>query len=48
MLNMMFKLSQSAQMNWKKQKGFNDLAKLIEGVGFTVGIEVIQQTKIAA
>ena len=40
MLHMMFKLSECAQKNWCKQRGFNYLAKVIIGVKFRDGIEV--------
>ena len=40
MLHMMFKLSQCAQKNWRRQRGFDYLAKVITGVKFKDGIEV--------
>jgi len=42
MLHMMFKLSQCAEKKWRKLRGFNDLAKVIEGVKFKDGIEMKQ------
>jgi len=48
MLHLMFKLSQCAEKNWRKLRGFNDLPKVIEGVPFKDGIEIIQPQKIAA
>lgn len=40
MLHMMFKLSQCAERKWRKLRGFNTLAKVIEGVQFKDGFEV--------
>ena len=48
MLHMMFKLSQCAEKNWHKLRGFNYLAKVIEGVPFKDGIEVNKNDSIAA
>lgn len=39
MLEMMFKLGQCAEKNWRKLRGFSYLAKVIEGVKFKDGIE---------
>jgi len=48
MLHMMFKLSQCAEQKWIKLRGFDYLAKVIEGVKFKDGIEVISNNQIAA
>ncbi len=48
MLHMMFKLSQSAELNWRKLRGFNYLAKVIEGVPFKDGIEINKSDQVAA
>lgn len=48
MLHMMFKLGLCAQKNWRRQRGFNYLAKVITGVKFKDGIEVTESTKVAA
>ena len=48
MLHMMFKLGQCAEKNWRKLRGFDYLAKVIEGVQFSDGIEVIPEIRIAA
>ena len=40
MLHMMFKLGMCAEQNWRKLRGFDYLAKVIEGVQFRDGIEV--------
>ena len=48
MLHMMFKLGQCAQKNWRKLRGFVYLAKVIEGVKFIDGEEVIQPNQVAA
>jgi len=45
---MMFKLGQCAQENWRKQRGFAYLAKVINGIAFKDGIEVISNDQIAA
>jgi len=48
MLHMMFKLGQCAQNNWRRLRGFNDLAKVIGNIQFKDGIEVISNDQIAA
>jgi putative transposase len=48
MLHMMFKLGQCAQKNWRRQRGFNYLAKVITGVKFRDGIEVTKSNQVAA
>jgi len=48
MLHKMFKLSQCAQKNWRKLRGFNYLAKVITGVQFKDGIEVTKANQKAA
>ncbi len=48
MLHMMFKLGQCAQKNWRRQRGFNYLAKVITGVQFRDGIEVTESNPAAA
>ena len=48
MLHMMFKLGQCAEKNWRKLRGFDYLPKVIEGVQFSDGIEVIPEIRIAA
>jgi hypothetical protein len=48
MLNMIFKLGQCAQKNWRRMRGFNHLAKVIQGVQFKDGEEVIKVDQIAA
>src|SRR5207245_117316 len=40
-LAMVFKLVEGAQKNWRRIDGHNQLPKLIQGVRFTDGIEVI-------
>ena len=40
---MMFKLGECAEKNWRKLRGFDYLAKVIEGIQFKDGIEVIQK-----
>jgi len=48
MLHMMFKLGQCAQKNWRRQRGFDYLAKVITGVKFRDGIEVTESNRVAA
>jgi len=48
MLHMMFKLGQCAQENWRRLRGFNSLGKVITGVKFRDGIEVIKVNEVAA
>ena len=48
MLHMMFGLSQCAQKNWRRQRGFDYLAKVITGVKFKDGIEVTAGQQAAA
>jgi len=37
---MVFKLVDAAQKSWRRLDGHNQLPKLVQGVGFTDGIEV--------
>ena len=48
MLHMMFKLGQCAEKKWRKLRGFDYLAKLIEGIQLLGGIEAIPEIRIAA
>jgi len=48
MLHMMFKLSQCAEKRWRKLRRFDYLAKVIEGVKFSDGEEVISENRNAA
>jgi transposase-like protein len=48
MLHMMFKLGQCAEKKWRRLRGFNYLAKVITGVKFKDGIEVIDVDQVAA
>tara|TARA_B100001778_G_scaffold176255_1_gene145029 strand:+ start:188 stop:1345 length:1158 start_codon:yes stop_codon:yes gene_type:complete len=41
MLHMIYKLGQCAQKNWRRQRGFNYLAKVVQGVKFRDGEEVV-------
>ena len=45
---MMFKLGQCAQKNWRRLRGFDDLAKVITGVKFNDGVEVTNVDQAAA
>ncbi len=48
MLHMMFKLSQCAEKKWRKLRGFSYLGKVITGIKFKDGIEVIANNQVAA
>ena len=48
MLHMMFKLGQCAENNWRRLRGFDDLAKVITGVKFNDGIEATNVDQAAA
>jgi transposase-like protein len=48
MLHMIFKLGECAQKNWRRQRGFSYLAKVIIGVRFKDGIEVNSDNQVAA
>ena len=47
MLSMVFKLGMSAEKNWRRLRGFQWLAKVIDGVKFQDGIEVQQPERKA-
>ena len=44
MLAMIYKLGMSAEQRWRRTRGFNSLAKVIEGVKFRDGVEVNSDT----
>jgi transposase-like protein len=46
MLAMIYKLGQSAERSWQRLRGFEWLAKVIDGVRFSDGIEVKLQTRV--
>lgn len=48
MLHMMFKLGLCAEENWRRLRGFDHLAKVIKGVQFKDGIEVLDNDQVAA
>jgi transposase-like protein len=48
MLHMLFKLGMCAEKRWRRLRGFNYLAKVIEGVQFRNGEEVIINDQMAA
>jgi transposase-like protein len=48
MLHMMFKLGQCAEKKWRRLRGFNSLGKVITGIEFKDGIEVMQNDQVAA
>lgn len=48
MLHMIFKLGECAQRNWRRQRGFDYLAKVVTGVKFRDGIEITESDQVAA
>jgi transposase-like protein len=48
MLHMMFKLGLCAEKNWRRQRGFDYLARVITGVKFKDGSEATQSDQVAA
>lgn len=48
MLNMIFKLGMCAEKRWRRLRGFDHLAKVIEGVPFKDGRELTTEDRIAA
>ena len=48
MLHMIFKLGECAQKNWRRQRGFDYLAKVVTGVKFRDGIEITEADQVAA
>jgi len=47
-LAMVFKLVEAAQRSWHRLRGYNQLPKIIQGVKFTDGIEVVRPQAQAA
>jgi hypothetical protein len=47
-LAMIFKLAEAAEKSWRRLDGHNQLPKVILGVKFTDGIEVVKWTSIAS
>jgi putative transposase len=48
-LAMIFKLAEAAEKSWRRLNGHNQLSKIIHGIKFTDGMEVVRsQTQIAA
>ena len=48
MLSMVYKMGRCAEKSWRRLRGFRHLAKVIEGVRFNDGIEVIEDRRAAA
>ena len=46
MLAMIYKLGQSAERSWRRLRGFEWLAKVVEGVKFRDGIEVKNEVRV--
>jgi hypothetical protein len=48
-LAMIFKLAEAAEKSWRRLNGHNQLSKIILGIKFTDGIEVVRsQAQVAA
>ena len=48
MLSMVYKMGRCAEKSWRRLRGFRHLAKVIEGVRFNDGIEVLEDRRAAA
>ena len=48
MLSMIYEMGMSAEQSCRRLRGFRQLGKVIEGVKFANGIEVIQDGRAAA
>ena len=48
MLSMIYKMGRCAEKSWRRLRGFRQLAKVIEGVQFNDGIELIEDSRAAA
>ena len=48
MLSMIYKMGRCAEKSWRRLRGFRHLAKVIEGVQFNDGIEVIEDSRAVA
>jgi hypothetical protein len=46
MLAMIYKLGQAVERGWRRLRGFEWLAKVVEGVKFSDGIEVKMETRV--
>jgi len=47
-LAMVFKLVQAVQKSWRRLRGYNQLPKIVQGVKFSDGIEVVRSQDQAA
>ena len=48
MLSMTYKMGRCAEKSWRRLRGFSHLAKVIKGVKFNDGIELIDNSRAAA
>ena len=48
MLSMIYKMGMGAEQSWRRLRGFRQLGKVIEGVKFNDGIEVIEDSRAVA
>ena len=48
MLSMIYKMGMSAEMSWRRLRGFRQLGKVIEGIKFNDGIEVTEDSRAVA
>jgi hypothetical protein len=47
-LAMIFKLAEAAEKSWRRLNGHNQLPKVILGVRFADGVEVVREAQAAA
>ena len=45
---MIYKMGMCAETSWRRLRGFQQLAKVVEGVKFTDGNKVIKDSRAAA
>ena len=48
MLSMIYKMGMRAEESWRRLRGFRQLGKVIEGVRFNDGIEIIKDSRAVA
>ncbi len=48
MLSMIYKIGMCAEKSWRRLRGFRQLGKVLEGVKFNDGIEVVEDSRAAA
>ena len=46
--SMIYKMGMSTEQSWRRLRGFRQFRKVIEGVKFAEGIEVIEDSRVVA